>query len=62
MRSEMHVLRARLVLVAALVVGAAMTAFAESGPTSPLVRVELVSEGQSIAPGETFWVARHRPG
>jgi DsbC/DsbD-like thiol-disulfide interchange protein len=32
-------------------------ALAGAAPGSPMVRVELLSEVQSIAPGETFWVA-----
>jgi len=46
----------RLLLLAALVAGGATASSAGAGPVSPLVRVELVSEGQAIAPGEIFWV------
>ena len=55
----------RLVLVAALLLALPATASAESGPALPLVRVELLGESQSIAPGETLWVALRqeiRPG
>ena len=47
-------------LVLALLTAWAAAAFAApaaSTPPSPLVRVELLSETQSINPGETFWVA-----
>jgi len=52
----MRGLLARLVLVTALVVGTAQAALAAAGPPSPLVHVELLSDGQSIAPGRTFWL------
>jgi thiol:disulfide interchange protein/DsbC/DsbD-like thiol-disulfide interchange protein len=64
MRTGMRCVLTRFVLVAALLLAAA-TASAESGPASPLVRVELLGESQSIAPGETVWVALRqeiRPG
>ena len=44
-------------LVLALLTTWAAAAFAAPVPPSPLVRVELLSETQSIRPGETFWVA-----
>jgi thiol:disulfide interchange protein DsbD len=56
MLSGMRGLLARLVLVTALVVGTAQAALAAAGPPSPLVHVELLSDGQSIAPGRTFWL------
>ena len=52
----MRGLLARLVLVTALVVGTAQAALAAAGPPSPLVHVELLSDGQSIAPCRTFWL------
>ena len=53
----MRGLLARLLLVAALAAGARPVSLATAGPAAPLVHVELLSEGQSIAPGQTFWVA-----
>lgn len=59
---RMRRLCVRLVIVLALVVGAAapLRAAAPSRaapPPTPLVRVELLSEAESVQPGETFWVA-----
>jgi DsbC/DsbD-like thiol-disulfide interchange protein len=56
MLSGMRSTLRRLILVAAMIVGGVTASFAASAPASPLVRVELLSEGQSIAPGETFWL------
>jgi thiol:disulfide interchange protein DsbD len=50
----MRVVPIALVLAAVLVAGPAVAA---PEPPSPRVRVELLSEGRSIAAGETFWVA-----
>ena len=52
----MRVIAAWLVLAAALVGAHVRVVSAASEPPSPRVRIELVSEVQSIAPGETFWV------
>src|SRR5262245_31924440 len=48
--------RAPFVLVLAFALGAVAPARAES-PRSPLVYVELLSESESVRPGETFWIA-----
>jgi len=47
----------RLILAAALVAAGATAALAAPAPASPLVRVELLAETQSIAAGRTFWIA-----
>jgi len=47
----------RLILAAALVAAGATAALATPAPASPLVRVELLAETQSIAAGRTFWIA-----
>ncbi|MGH7390172.1 MAG: protein-disulfide reductase DsbD family protein, partial [Candidatus Rokuibacteriota bacterium] len=47
----------RLVIVLALVAGAAAPSRAADAPPTPLVRVELLSEAEAVRPGETFWVA-----
>jgi thiol:disulfide interchange protein DsbD len=44
-------------LVVALLATWVSAPLAATVPASPLVRVELLSETQSIRPGETFWVA-----
>jgi len=40
--------------------GAAGSPTAASGPETPRVRVELLSEVAAFAPGQTFWVALHQ--
>jgi thiol:disulfide interchange protein DsbD len=50
-------LAAGFAAVVALVATYASASLAASNPPSPLVRVELLGEAQSIRPGETFWVA-----
>ena len=47
----------RLILAAALAAAGAPAALAAPAPASPLVRVELLAETQSIAAGRTFWIA-----
>ena len=47
----------RLILAATLVAAGATASLAAPAPASPLVRVELLAETQSIAAGRTFWVA-----
>ena len=49
----------RLAALVALILGSALLlgAPAPAGAAEPKVRVELLSEVASIAPGETFWVA-----
>src|SRR5215510_4200685 len=48
--------RVAVVLVLAFALGAVAPARAAS-PRSPLVHVELLSESESVRPGETFWIA-----
>jgi thiol:disulfide interchange protein/DsbC/DsbD-like thiol-disulfide interchange protein len=43
-----------------VVAGSVFPAPAASQPTSPKVRVELLSEVRAIAPGESFWIALHQ--
>jgi thiol:disulfide interchange protein DsbD len=56
MLSAMRGVLVRLMLVTALAAGTAPASLAAAGAASPLVHVELLSEGQSIAPGQTFWL------
>ena len=57
MLSRMRASLAWLFLVAALVAKGSTASFAAPNPASPpLVRVELLSEGQTLAAGGTFWV------
>ncbi|HEU4369601.1 MAG TPA: protein-disulfide reductase DsbD domain-containing protein [Methylomirabilota bacterium] len=49
-----------LALTVALLTTWASCAPAASAPASPLVRVELLGETQSIRPGGTFWLALHQ--
>jgi thiol:disulfide interchange protein len=49
-----------VLVYALLIAGCPVSSLAASGPDSPRVRVELVSEVVAIAPGETFWVALHQ--
>jgi thiol:disulfide interchange protein DsbD len=53
----MHRSPGRVAVVVALVIACASVAHAAADPAPPRVRVELLSEVQSIQPGETFWVA-----
>jgi thiol:disulfide interchange protein len=54
----MRLVAVRLVVVLTVLTMWAVAAFAAAPtPPSPLVRVELLSEAQSVRPGETFWVA-----
>ena len=57
MQDDMGAVVVRLILAAALVAAGATTALAAPAPASPLVRVELLAETQSIAAGRTFWIA-----
>jgi thiol:disulfide interchange protein DsbD len=50
---------ARCVILFA-VLAAAGRALAAPAPPSPLVRVELIAEAQSIQPGQTLWLALHQ--
>lgn len=57
MQDDMGAVVVRLILAAALVAAGATAALAAPAPASPLVRVELLAETQSIAAGRTFWIA-----
>jgi thiol:disulfide interchange protein DsbD len=57
MRDDMAAVVVRLILAAALVAAGATASLAAPAPASPLVRVELLAEAQSITAGRTFWVA-----
>ena len=57
MQDDMGAVVVRLILAAALVAAGATAALATPAPASPLVRVELLAETQSIAAGRTFWIA-----
>jgi len=50
-------MRSRWLHLVAVLIFLAAPALVAAAPTSPLVRVELLSEVRSIAPGATFWVA-----
>ena len=49
-----------LVLLAALAMAWPSAGHAAPAPPSPLVRVELIADAQSIQPGQTLWVALHQ--
>jgi thiol:disulfide interchange protein len=65
MRIAMGGVVAGLLTAVSLLAGAAVAAHAAEAPTSPRVRVELLSEVGAISPGATFWIGlrqRIEPG